>query len=95
MALSDADRSVCTAIEQERDRLVALATDLIAFDTTARESKIRTRPGRRARIDRQGPGGGGDVLLRGQDVSPRTVLSAGVSMTSVPAETANPTWRRA
>jgi acetylornithine deacetylase len=37
MALSDAERSVCTAIEQERDRLVALTTDLIAFDTTARE----------------------------------------------------------
>ena len=37
MALSDAERSVCTAIEHERDRLVALAADLIAFDTTARE----------------------------------------------------------
>jgi len=37
MALSDAERSVCTAIEHDRDRLVALAADLIAFDTTARE----------------------------------------------------------
>jgi acetylornithine deacetylase len=37
MALSDAERAVCTAIEQEQARLVALATDLIGFDTTARE----------------------------------------------------------
>ena len=38
MAITDAEQAVCSAIEQQRDRLVALATDLIAFDTTARET---------------------------------------------------------
>jgi acetylornithine deacetylase len=36
MALSDAERRVCAEIEQRRDDLVALASDLIGFDTTAR-----------------------------------------------------------
>ncbi|MGH2857523.1 MAG: M20 family metallopeptidase [Solirubrobacteraceae bacterium] len=37
MALSDAERTVCEAIEAGRAELVALASDLIACDTTARE----------------------------------------------------------
>jgi acetylornithine deacetylase len=36
MALTDAERTVCEAIEAGRDELVALARTLIAFDTTAR-----------------------------------------------------------
>jgi acetylornithine deacetylase len=36
MALTDAERTVCEAIEGGRDELVALARTLIAFDTTAR-----------------------------------------------------------
>jgi acetylornithine deacetylase len=36
MALSDDERRVCAAIEQRSDELVALASDLIGFDTTAR-----------------------------------------------------------
>ena len=36
MALSDAERAVCRAIAAQRDELVALASRLIAFDTTAR-----------------------------------------------------------
>ncbi len=37
MSLTDAERGVCDAIEQGRDQLVALAGDLIEFDTTARD----------------------------------------------------------
>ncbi len=37
MALSDAERDVCAAIEEGRDELVGLARTLIAFDTTARD----------------------------------------------------------
>src|SRR5436305_11482062 len=37
MALSEAEASVCEAIASGRDDLVALATALIGFDTTARE----------------------------------------------------------
>ena len=37
MSLTDAERGACQAIEQGADQLVALAGDLIAFDTTARE----------------------------------------------------------
>lgn len=37
MPLSDAERAVCDAVEQSQARLVSLASDLIAFDTTARE----------------------------------------------------------
>ncbi len=37
MSLSDAERSVCEAIESQGQQLVALASDLIGFDTTARE----------------------------------------------------------
>jgi acetylornithine deacetylase len=37
MGLSDTERSVCEAIEARRDELVALASALIGFDTTARE----------------------------------------------------------
>ena len=36
MALSDEERRVCAEIEQRRDELVALASELIGFDTTAR-----------------------------------------------------------
>jgi acetylornithine deacetylase len=36
MALSDAERAVCEAIAAGREQLVALASRLIAFDTTAR-----------------------------------------------------------
>ncbi|HEX7526169.1 MAG TPA: M20/M25/M40 family metallo-hydrolase [Gaiellaceae bacterium] len=36
MALSDDERLVCAEIERRRDELVALASDLIGFDTTAR-----------------------------------------------------------
>jgi acetylornithine deacetylase len=36
MALSDDERRVCAELEQRRDELVALASDLIGFDTTAR-----------------------------------------------------------
>jgi acetylornithine deacetylase len=36
MPLTDLERSVCEAIEAQRDELVSLATTLIAFDTTAR-----------------------------------------------------------
>jgi acetylornithine deacetylase len=36
MGLSDAERLVCEEIERRRNELVALASDLIAFDTTAR-----------------------------------------------------------
>jgi acetylornithine deacetylase len=38
MGLSDVERSVCEAIESRRDELVALASELVAFDTTARDS---------------------------------------------------------
>ncbi len=37
MALTDTERRVCDAIEERRDELVALASALIGFDTTARE----------------------------------------------------------
>ncbi|HUO71140.1 MAG TPA: M20/M25/M40 family metallo-hydrolase [Solirubrobacteraceae bacterium] len=37
MGLSDAERSVCEAIEAQRDELVALASALVRFDTTARD----------------------------------------------------------
>ncbi|MEA2147954.1 MAG: acetylornithine deacetylase, partial [Solirubrobacteraceae bacterium] len=37
MAVSERERAVCEAIAAERDELVALASRLIAFDTTARE----------------------------------------------------------
>ena len=37
MSLSDAEQRVCDEIEGRREELVALASDLIAFDTTARE----------------------------------------------------------
>ena len=37
MALSDAEQRVCDAIEAGRDALVELASELIAFDTTARD----------------------------------------------------------
>jgi acetylornithine deacetylase len=37
MALSDAERRVCDAVGERRDELVALATELVGFDTTARE----------------------------------------------------------
>ena len=37
MSLSDAEQRVCEAIEATRERLVRLASDLIAFDTTARQ----------------------------------------------------------
>ncbi|HEX8975265.1 MAG TPA: ArgE/DapE family deacylase [Solirubrobacteraceae bacterium] len=37
MALSDAEREVCAAIDDSRSDLVELASRLIAFDTTARE----------------------------------------------------------
>src|SRR4051794_987324 len=37
MGLSDVERSVCEAIESRTDELVALASTLIGFDTTARE----------------------------------------------------------
>ena len=36
MALSDGERSVCDAVGERRDELVALASELIGFDTTAR-----------------------------------------------------------
>src|SRR5579884_880564 len=36
MAMSGAERRVCDAIAERRDELVALASELIAFDTTAR-----------------------------------------------------------
>jgi acetylornithine deacetylase len=36
MALSDEERRVCAEIERRRDEIVALASDLIGFDTTAR-----------------------------------------------------------
>ena len=36
MALSDVERRVCAEIERRRDDLVGLASDLIGFDTTAR-----------------------------------------------------------
>jgi len=37
MGLTDVERSVCAAIESQRDELVALASALVGFDTTARE----------------------------------------------------------
>ena len=37
MALTDAERNVCDAIAAEGDKLVALASELIGFDTTARD----------------------------------------------------------
>jgi acetylornithine deacetylase len=37
MGLSDAERRVCDAVEERREELVALASALIGFDTTARE----------------------------------------------------------
>ncbi len=37
MPLSDDERHVCAELEQRRDELVALASDLIGFDTTARD----------------------------------------------------------
>ena len=37
MSLSDAEQRVCEVIEAGRERLVRLASDLIAFDTTARQ----------------------------------------------------------
>ena len=37
MGLSGVERSVCSAIEDRRDELVALASSLVGFDTTARE----------------------------------------------------------
>jgi acetylornithine deacetylase len=37
MALAETERRVCEEIAQHRDQLVALASTLIAFDTTARE----------------------------------------------------------
>ncbi len=37
MGLTDAEQRVCEAIEAGRDELVTLASDLIAFDTTARD----------------------------------------------------------
>jgi acetylornithine deacetylase len=37
MGLSDGERRVCDAVEERRDELVALASALIGFDTTARE----------------------------------------------------------
>ena len=37
MGLSESERRVVEEIERGRDELVALASDLIAFDTTARE----------------------------------------------------------
>jgi acetylornithine deacetylase len=37
MALSDAERRVCDAVAERRDELVGLASELIAFDTTARD----------------------------------------------------------
>lgn len=37
MALSDDERRICAGLEQRRDELVALASDLIGFDTTARD----------------------------------------------------------
>jgi acetylornithine deacetylase len=36
MALSEYERRVCSEVEQRRDEIVALASDLIGFDTTAR-----------------------------------------------------------
>ncbi len=37
MALSDDERRICAGLGQRRDELVALASDLIGFDTTARD----------------------------------------------------------
>ena len=37
MALTDAERNVCDAIAADGDKLVALASELIGFDTTARD----------------------------------------------------------
>jgi acetylornithine deacetylase len=37
MALSDAERRVCDAVAERREELVGLASDLIRFDTTARD----------------------------------------------------------
>jgi acetylornithine deacetylase len=37
MPLSESERRVASAIDERRDELVSLASDLIAFDTTARE----------------------------------------------------------
>ncbi len=37
MSLTGAERRVCEAIDSGRSRLLSLATDLIGFDTTARE----------------------------------------------------------
>ena len=36
MALSDGERRICDAVVEQRDELVALASELIGFDTTAR-----------------------------------------------------------
>ena len=36
MALSDGERRICDAVAERRDELVALASELIGFDTTAR-----------------------------------------------------------
>ena len=36
MGLTEGERRVVEAVEQRRGELVSLATDLIAFDTTAR-----------------------------------------------------------
>jgi acetylornithine deacetylase/succinyl-diaminopimelate desuccinylase-like protein len=38
MGLTDAERSVCSAIEAQRDEIVALARALVEFDTTARDT---------------------------------------------------------
>ena len=37
MCLTDAEQKVCEAIAAEGDKLVALASELIGFDTTARD----------------------------------------------------------
>ena len=37
MGLTDAERSVCAAIDAQRDELVAFASALVEFDTTARD----------------------------------------------------------
>ena len=36
MALGDGERRICDAVAERRDELVALASELIGFDTTAR-----------------------------------------------------------
>jgi len=44
MALSDLERRVCDAIDGEQADLVALASELVAFDTTARNPGDPPRP---------------------------------------------------